>query len=145
MWQVSAEEWRQSEGCCVALARQTDWSRPVRRLFARVGHRSEDSDSQLNAWYSFAVFSITVADCVTNVIHLCALYFVSRPPGRFLQNIHSLVSVSFDSFTGLWQTDDCCIFTEESWVQLPLWSSGQSSWLQIRRPGFDSRNYPKKK
>jgi hypothetical protein len=26
-----------------------------------------------------------------------------------------------------------------------LWSSGQSSWLQIRRPGFDSRNYQKKK
>jgi hypothetical protein len=24
---------------------------------------------------------------------------------------------------------------------LPLWSSGQSSWLQIRRPGFDSRHY----
>jgi hypothetical protein len=23
----------------------------------------------------------------------------------------------------------------------PLWSSGQSSWLQIRRPGFDSRHY----
>jgi hypothetical protein len=27
---------------------------------------------------------------------------------------------------------------------LPLWSSGQSSWLQIRRPGFDSRHYQKK-
>jgi hypothetical protein len=27
----------------------------------------------------------------------------------------------------------------------PLWSSGQSSWLQIRRPGFDSRLYEKKK
>jgi hypothetical protein len=27
----------------------------------------------------------------------------------------------------------------------PLWSSGQSSWLQIRRPGFDSRHYQKKK
>jgi hypothetical protein len=27
----------------------------------------------------------------------------------------------------------------------PLWSSGQSSWLQIRRPGFDSRHYHKKK
>jgi hypothetical protein len=31
----------------------------------------------------------------------------------------------------------------------PLWSSGQSSWLQIRRPEFDSRHYqifrPKKK
>jgi hypothetical protein len=23
----------------------------------------------------------------------------------------------------------------------PLWSSGQSSWLQIERPGFDSRPY----
>jgi hypothetical protein len=28
---------------------------------------------------------------------------------------------------------------------LPLWSSGQSFWLQIRRPGFDSRHYQKKK
>jgi hypothetical protein len=27
----------------------------------------------------------------------------------------------------------------------PLWSSGQSSWLQIRRPGFDSRYYQNKK
>jgi hypothetical protein len=26
----------------------------------------------------------------------------------------------------------------------PLWSSGQSSWLQIRRPGLDSRHYHKK-
>jgi hypothetical protein len=26
----------------------------------------------------------------------------------------------------------------------PLWSSGQSFWLQIRRPGFDSRHYQKK-
>jgi hypothetical protein len=25
----------------------------------------------------------------------------------------------------------------------PLWSSGQNSWLQIRRPGFDSRHYKK--
>jgi hypothetical protein len=27
----------------------------------------------------------------------------------------------------------------------PLWSSGQSSWLRIRRPGFDSRALPEKK
>jgi hypothetical protein len=27
----------------------------------------------------------------------------------------------------------------------PLWSSGQSSWLQIRRSGSDSRHYQKKK
>jgi hypothetical protein len=26
----------------------------------------------------------------------------------------------------------------------PLWSSDQSSWLQIRRLGFDSRHYQKK-
>jgi hypothetical protein len=26
----------------------------------------------------------------------------------------------------------------------PLWSSGQSSWLQILRPGFDFRHYQKK-
>jgi hypothetical protein len=26
----------------------------------------------------------------------------------------------------------------------PLWSSGQSSWIQIRRPGFDSWHYQKK-
>jgi hypothetical protein len=26
----------------------------------------------------------------------------------------------------------------------PRWSSGQSSWLQIRRPEFDSRHYQKK-
>jgi hypothetical protein len=26
----------------------------------------------------------------------------------------------------------------------PLWSSGQSSWLQIRRLGFDSRHYQNK-
>jgi hypothetical protein len=29
-------------------------------------------------------------------------------------------------------------------VRPPLWSSGQSSWLQIRRPGFDSWPYQKK-
>jgi hypothetical protein len=27
----------------------------------------------------------------------------------------------------------------------PLWSSGQSSWLLIRRLAFDSRHYQKKK
>jgi hypothetical protein len=37
-------------------------------------------------------------------------------------------------------------FTYNSLSQRPpLWSSGQSSWLQIRRPGFDSRHYTRKK
>jgi hypothetical protein len=26
-------------------------------------------------------------------------------------------------------------------MRLPLWSSGQSSWLQIQRSGLDSRRY----
>jgi hypothetical protein len=33
-------------------------------------------------------------------------------------------------------------YVEES--RPPLWSSGHSSWLQIRRHGFDSRHYQKK-
>jgi hypothetical protein len=33
-------------------------------------------------------------------------------------------------------------YVEES--RPPLWSSDQSSWLQIRRSGFDSRHYQKK-
>jgi hypothetical protein len=44
------------------------------------------------------------------------------------------------------------LFLPNQWVNLegsdngdgpPLWSSGQSSWLQIRRPGFDSRHCQK--
>jgi hypothetical protein len=30
-------------------------------------------------------------------------------------------------------------------IRPPLWSSGQNSWLQIRRTRFDSRHYQKKK
>jgi hypothetical protein len=37
------------------------------------------------------------------------------------------------------------IFTPNIYIRPPLWSSGQSSWLQIRRPGFDSQHYQKKK
>jgi ribosomal protein L37E len=43
----------------------------------------------------------------------------------------------------LWSTNSIYIcYVEES---DRLWSSGQSSWLQIRRPGFDSLHYQKKK
>jgi hypothetical protein len=36
------------------------------------------------------------------------------------------------------------LISQKSFHRAPLWSSGQSSWLQIRRPGFDSRHYQKK-
>jgi hypothetical protein len=38
----------------------------------------------------------------------------------------------------------CQIFLKCSLERPPLWSSSQSSWLQIRMPGFDSRHYQKK-
>jgi hypothetical protein len=41
---------------------------------------------------------------------------------------------------------DWTYFTQIWYLERPpLWSSGQSSWLQNRRPGFDSRHYQKKK
>jgi hypothetical protein len=45
----------------------------------------------------------------------------------------------------------CCVIYVTQFTKLysllrpPPWSSGQSSWLQIPRPGFDSRHYQKKK
>jgi hypothetical protein len=48
------------------------------------------------------------------------------------------------SFTNLRKLVTSHINQACSIVRPPLWSSGQSSWLQIRRPGFDSRHYQKK-
>jgi hypothetical protein len=33
------------------------------------------------------------------------------------------------------------IATVSTGIRPPLWSGGQSSWLQIQRSGFDSRHY----
>jgi hypothetical protein len=57
------------------------------------------------------------------------------------------LSVSFLPFLSL--SFNICIFPLVLSFPLPtvrpaLWSSGQSSWLQVRRPGFDSRHYQKK-
>jgi hypothetical protein len=42
-------------------------------------------------------------------------------------------------------TTNITMFCDVMYSERPsLWSSGQSSWLQIRRPGFDSRHYKKK-
>jgi hypothetical protein len=53
---------------------------------------------------------------------------------------HTFRALRFRTNRG--QTDSyifICIDVEES--RPPLWSSGQSSWLQIQRSGFDSRRY----
>jgi hypothetical protein len=45
----------------------------------------------------------------------------------------------------IWLTDYANISSNFKWMRgtagPPQWSSGQSAWLQIRRPGFDSRHY----
>jgi hypothetical protein len=65
-------------------------------------------------------------------------------------NTHSLCSTL--SITGqvshlYWTTGNIVVILIVTFLddRPPLWSSGQSSWLQTRRPGFDSRHYQKKK
>jgi hypothetical protein len=49
----------------------------------------------------------------------------------------------------LYNGDVLCFLWRTNWIYIcyveesrpPLWSSGQSSWLQIQRSGFDSRHY----
>jgi hypothetical protein len=48
----------------------------------------------------------------------------------------------------LWHSKNAKISSFPPFIYIyrpPLWSSGKSSWLQIRRPEFDSRHYQKKK
>jgi hypothetical protein len=73
-------------------------------------------------------------------IHLS--WCATRPSAKLFKKIstshcvlHPLLSSS--------GVDGICLASifkkQEEWDWPPLWSSGQSSWLQIRRPGFDSR------
>jgi hypothetical protein len=81
----------------------------------------------------------------------------------FLIMYLNLITLKICCLTESWNTDwlvRCVNITHVNvikcsgygkWIDLqkvvgpPLWSSGQSSWLQIRRPGLDSRHYQKKK
>jgi hypothetical protein len=55
--------------------------------------------------------------------------------------LHTLSAHNLQTFA----TGEQVIFVRSIYVNgPPLWSSGQSSWLQIRRPGFDSRHCQKK-
>jgi hypothetical protein len=82
---------------------------------------------------------------------------------HFIVNCHSCFCASYCHHSGLTECSELFVISQASqknvmfvsWVMYfsqyltplrpPLWSSGQSSWLQIRRPGFDSRHYQKKK
>jgi hypothetical protein len=77
----------------------------------------------------------------TNWIYICYAE-ESRPP--LWSSGQSSWLHNGDVLWFLWGTNWIYIYyVEES--KPPLWSSGQSSWLQIRRSGFDSRHYQKKK
>jgi hypothetical protein len=62
----------------------------------------------------------------------------------FLLYIFLLQLFPFSSHYSLPSSSYCSYFLLLINQRPPLWSSGQSSWLQIRRHGFDSRHYQKK-
>jgi hypothetical protein len=80
---------------------------------------------------------------------------LSRPSVVFSWNCYCLHTAILSFYTARVATNDTrpvksswnvnWIWKWYYWGGPPLWSSGQSSWLQIRRPGFDSRHYKKKK
>jgi hypothetical protein len=71
------------------------------------------------------------------------LYFKNCHGSRVHNNIHFYLQTE-------WNVGRVPVFVQRNYVRMgqiwpPLWSSGQSSWLQIRKPGFDSRHYQEKK
>jgi hypothetical protein len=58
-------------------------------------------------------------------------------------------NVYFKRHIALWKANDSRVCSDETWhclqtcsIMFPfMWSSGQSSWLQIQRSGFNSRRY----
>jgi hypothetical protein len=66
------------------------------------------------------------------------------PPFRVKYHKH-LIRLDFCTLTTLLKgSENIYFYLRINQHRPPLWSSGQSSWLQIRRPGFDSRHYHKK-
>jgi hypothetical protein len=60
-------------------------------------------------------------DYTTRLLHHCVQFCGYKPVGDRICDTHTHTH------------------THKKW--LPLWYSGQSSWLQIQRSGFDSRRY----
>jgi hypothetical protein len=86
------------------------------------------------------------ADCLNNVWFLTSHNPYRPPPSA------TVIALLF-TFTSKTQTRNvtkkCRLYSFINIIILiialkrpPLWSSGQSSWLQIQRSGFNSRRYP---
>jgi hypothetical protein len=73
---------------------------------------------------------------------------IQRTTWRHIQGFRALHNQCREDFKSYNITDKahrsciCLRIYVTSWP--PLWSSGQSSWLQIRKLGFDSRHHQKK-
>jgi hypothetical protein len=83
--------------------------------------------------------------CAVSCMYGSQMYHKSRTcfEARFLFSLCYYILLS-----RMWLLKEKCpgvIIHTLSCIGLPLWSSGQSSWLQIRRLGFDSQHYQGKK
>jgi hypothetical protein len=99
---------------------------------------------------------VALSDVKTG-LSLVAVVLNSTSPVEFYKVLFAIVSLyvvdMFVYFTNILveylslyiKTDNIHLIMVTYCVGPPLWSSGQSSWLQIRRPGFDSRHYQGKK
>jgi hypothetical protein len=117
--------------------------------------------------YPVAVFSIVVDLCDSPPLHinpctrgaclLCRILLFSRSAMKrknyYSAKLHAILNDSVflcderrcvlvlrglsSKITYILQVQ---IMNEYNNSRPPLWSSGQSSWIQIRRPGFDSRH-----
>jgi hypothetical protein len=77
--------------------------------------------------------AVTEAKCFTFLQHLFqTLYSLAN------RNLHLRCALK-----GNKSENKASVVTVRLYSRAPLWSSGQRCWLQIRRPGFDSRHYQK--
>jgi hypothetical protein len=67
--------------------------------------------------------------------YLCQLDPTEYVPSEDVSRIRCPKRCALNTNRALYNAQTCDSYT------YPLWSSGQGSWLQIRRPGFDSRHY----
>jgi hypothetical protein len=91
---------------------------------------------QYNHRYISSSRHSTLTDIVSRLACTCPVLWYEQQFGNFRTTRHlpRMVSISGSNILEIWLS-----------LRPPLRSSGQSSWLQIRRPGFDSRHYQKKK
>jgi hypothetical protein len=102
---------------------------------------------QLNPWRKAFLENFIIFKLVKKFL---SFYGMQRFSAMFTRTWHwSMSSTVLFQFILSYPVSLRCILILTSSLKLdipcghipPLWSSGQSSWLKIRRPGFNSRRY----